>query len=481
MTSRLAHLLCVAAASVPCCTTVHNDRGDDAGVPADHGPSPCPPDGLAIEHVNVLAMTPGATPLRDATVIVRGQRIDWIGPAEQAPIPSGATRLDARGRWLIPGLIDAHVHIENPRLMRLLLQDPAIADDAISPDDVYFPFLAHGITQIGNLGAMSEAIGERRAIEAGTLLGPHAMLAAMVDGDPPLWPVGFSRPAATPEAGRQVVRDEIAEGYDMVKVYSNLTLDTFTAIVDEAHSRGVKVVGHIPGRGAPIEPYFQTGYTMVAHAEEFAFRAADSSDAEVARMVAAAALHGTGMMTTLTVDQRILEQTLDPSTLHSRPELQYVHPLVRRWWFDHNPYIGRNSPDRIAQLRRIVEFNDKLVRAFVAAGLPVLAGTDSLVPGVVAGASLHDELAALVAAGLTPTQALEAATRVPATWMGVINDRGTIELGKRADLVLLDGDPTGDITNAGKIAAVIRNGRWLSRHDLDAKLADLARRYAAAP
>jgi imidazolonepropionase-like amidohydrolase len=434
---------------------------------------------LAIEHVTLLPMTRGSLPIADATVIVRGQRVSWIGPSKRASVPACATTIDARRRWLIPGLVDAHVHVESPRMMRLILQDPSIPEEAINDADPYLPYIARGILQIGNMSAMSETIGQRRAIETGRVLGPHTMLAAMVDGDPSLWPVGITRVAATPEDGRQVVRDEIAEGYDMVKVYSNLTLDTFTAIVDEARSHGVKVVGHIPGRGTPIGPYFQAGYTMVAHAEELAVRVVGEEDAEVAHMVAAASLHGTGLMTTLTVDQRILEQTLDPSTLHTRPEIQYVHPVVRRFWYERNPYIGDGSAERVAELRGIIALNDKLVRAFVAAGLPVLAGTDSLVPGVVAGFALHDELAALVAAGLTPYQALEAATRAPCEWMGVAEDRGTVEVGKRADLLLLDADPLVDITNTQRIAGVVTNGRWLPRRELDAKLDELAKRYAA--
>jgi len=472
----------VVTTVVACNATDPTDRPTDRPTEqaTDHTTGDAAPV-LAIEHATLLAMTPGSTPVADTTVIVIGQRVAWIGPSARAEVPRRATRIDARGHWLLPALVDAHVHIENPRLLRLLLQDPSIPETAVADADTFLPFVAHGILQIGNLGAMSEAFGQRRAIETGRVLGPHMMLAAMVDGDPPIWPVGFTRVAATPEAGRQVVRDEIAEGYDMVKVYSKLSLETFTAIVDEARSRGVKVVGHIPGRGTPIEPYFQPGYTMVAHAEEFAFRALDGSDAEIARMVGDAALHGTGVMTTLTVDQRILEQTLDPTTLHTRPEIQYVPPLVRRFWFDDNPYIGRNTPDRIAQLRGVVAFNDKLVKAFVAAGLPVLAGTDSLVPGVVAGFALHDELAALVAAGLTPYQALDAATRAPTAWMGVGDDRGTVELGKRADLLILDADPLADITNTRRIAGVIASGRWLPRAELDARLAALAQRYAGSP
>jgi hypothetical protein len=197
-------------------------------------------------------------------------------------------------------------------------------------------------------------------------------------------------------------------------------------------------------------------------------------------MVALAKQNGTGVISTLTVDKRILEQILDPTTLHTRPEIRFVHPVTRRWWYERNPYIGHGTPERLAQLRGVIALNDKLVRAFAAAGLPVLAGTDSLVPGVVAGAALHDELVALVAAGLTPYQALDAATRAPAAWMGTAGDRGTLEIGKRADLLVLDADPLADISNTQRIAGVVANGRWLPRAELDARLAALARRYDRA-
>jgi hypothetical protein len=400
----------------------------------------------------------------------------WIGDAADSPPVARAHRIDGRGRWLLPALVDSHVHIENPRLLRLLLQDDSIDEAAVDDADVLLPYVANGVLQVGNLAAMAEAVGQRRAVEAGKVLGPHMMLAAMVDGDPPLWPVGFTRVAASPDDGRQVVRDELAEGYDMVKAYSQLSLDSFSAILDEARQHGVKVVGHIPQRGTPVDPYFQPDFT-IAHAEELAFRASDASDAEVQRMVDLARRNTTGLITTLTLDQRILEQTLDPSTLQTRPEIATVHPLLRRFWFDHNPYIGRDTPDRIAQLQTIIAFNDKVVRAFVAAGLPVFAGTDSMVPGVVAGSALHDELAALVHAGLTPYQALDAATRAPTHWIGVDSDRGTVAVGKRADLLLLDANPLVSITNTRSIAGVIANGRWLSRAELDAKLKDLELRY----
>lgn len=173
---------------------------------------------------------------------------------------------------------------------------------------------------------------------------------------------------------------------------------------------------------------------------------------DIARFVQLMKRSGAWLTATLTLNQRILEQVRDPATLQTCPELRYLSSMQRAFATDHNPYLGRRA-ELTPMMERVVDFNDRLVRAFARAGIPIVAGTDSTVPGVVRGFALHDELVALVHAGLTNEQALASATRLPAEWLGMAEDRGTIEKGKRADLVLLDADPLTDISNTRKIAA----------------------------
>jgi imidazolonepropionase-like amidohydrolase len=305
----------------------------------------------------------------------------------------------------------------------------------------------------------------------------------MLDGVPPFWPPGFTRMAGTPEDGRQAVRDIKAEGYDFVKVYGALNVDTFLAIVDEAQKQKLRTLGHIPLKARDnIDAIFVPNYTMVAHAEEFAHLSHSMSDEEIAHFVELAKRNGTALTASLTLDDRILEQTRGGlATLKSRPELRYLHPGVAPVWFEMNRYVTRNSPERIAQLEKTVEFNRKLVKAFVQAGIPVFAGTDSLVPGVMPGFALHDELEAMSAAGMTNEQVLQSATRMAMEWLGVAADRGTVEAGKRADLLLLDADPLANVANTRKIAAVIAGDRYLTRSDLDGMLEKLTKRYATMP
>jgi imidazolonepropionase-like amidohydrolase len=196
----------------------------------------------------------------------------------------------------------------------------------------------------------------------------------------------------------------------------------------------------------------------------------------IPRYVEMARRNGTWLVGTLTLDERIVEEMRDPDSLRARPELRYLPPLEYRVVMHDNPYLKDRSADRIANVQDIVDFNRALVKAFAAAGIPVLTGTDAPVPGVVPGFSLHDEFQSLSRAGMTNGQVLESTTRLPAEWLGTLADRGTVEIGKRADLVLLDANPFEDLANTRRIAAVIVNGRYLPRKELEKRLKVLAAR-----
>ena len=430
---------------------------------------------IAVEHVTVLSMSgKGARELPDTTVIMHDGRITSVTAAAQASVPKGVKRIDGTGKWLMPGLTDMHVHTSNDRMGRLYLHDPNFRDGTLRIQDIFTPYIVNGVLQILDLQSMSETVGQRVEIESGRVLGPHMLLAGMIDGSPPSWPVGMTRVAATPEDGRQAVRDVAAEGYDFIKVYSHLDLETFTAIVDEARRLNMRVVGHIPERGKGItEKFFQPGYDLVAHAEEFAQQTDPPDLGAIPRYVEMSRRNGTWLIGTLTVDERILEEMTHPETLRSRPEVRVLPGPMRAAWIEHNPYVARASPEFKQSVQRIIEFNQRLVRAFVAAGIPVLAGTDSTVPGVVPGFALHDELELMAKAGMSNWQVLESTTRLACQWLRVDQDRGTVEPGKRADLLLLSADPLTDVSNTRKIAAVIVRGHYLPRSELDRMLGAL--------
>jgi imidazolonepropionase-like amidohydrolase len=435
------------------------------------------PRPLLIEHVTVLPMTPGGVPIPNATVIISNGRIEAVDANPHALLPPHGRRIDARGKFLLPGFTDMHTHIQNDRLMRIWTGDKSIPDGAVNLEESLFPYVANGVTQVFNLTAMSEAVGQRVEIESGRILGPHMANAAMVDGSPPMWPLGMTRGAATPEDGRQTVRDLSADGYQFVKVYSKLTLETFSAVVDEARKHQMRVVGHIPQREQNLtEKFFQPGFDLVAHAEEFAQQTTPPANDAIPHYVEMSKRNGTWLTATLTLDERIVEQMRDPKSLESRADLRYLPPGEYRVVRNDNPYQKGVDATRIHYVQDIVDFNRRLVAAFATAGIPVLTGTDSPVPGIVPGFSLHDEFEALARAGMSNQEILEATTRLPAQWLGTIGDRGTVETGKRADLVLLDANPLTDIANTRRIRAVIVGGKCLDREFLDRKLATLAAR-----
>lgn len=437
---------------------------------------------IAIEHVTVIPMTRAGEVLKDMTVVIKNGRIASITPSATTKLEPTLGVLNGRDQFLMPALADMHAHIENYRLLRLYTGDETIPRDAIRTDYALLPYVANGVLQVFALTAMPETIAQRDEVESGRVLGPHIALAAMIDGSPSTWPLGMTRAAATPADGRQAVRDAHAEGYEFIKTYERLDLETFLAIVDEARKLGMKVTGHLPqNRKGLTEKFFVAGFGMIAHAEEVAQQEDPPAADRIADYARWAKRNDTWLTSTVSLDERILETITQPDSLKARPEIRYLAPLLQKITLEQNPYLRNLKPQDVDHVRRIVEFNRKLIPAFAAAGVPIVAGTDALVPGVVAGFSLHDELEALAKTGLTNRQVLEAATRLPAEWLGTSGDRGEIVVGKRADLLLLDRDPLQQIANTRRIAAVFVNGQYLSRIELDSRMRELRNAMRVTP
>jgi imidazolonepropionase-like amidohydrolase len=429
------------------------------------------PTAIVIEHVTLVPMTLNGSIVRDAAVVIKQNRIvSLTGPA-----PKGARRINGKGKWLIPGLTDMHVHLPSdglPRPPKYPTEAPTMFFDT---QDIMTPYVANGVTQVLNMDAVASSIGQRNEIAKATVLGPHMALAAVINGGK-----GRGRIANTPPDGRQAVRDIKAEGYDFVKVYSDLDVDTFLAIVDEANKLGLKVLGHIPDAfEGKLESAFVPGFSMVAHAEEFSKHSAEFTDQDAARFARLAKKNGTWVSPTLVVMRWIASESRSLNEMKASPYLKYTHPLLQSKWIVANRYNRNSTPELIAYFDKMVEFHRRLVRALKAEGVPMVAGSDAMTSGVVGGFSLHEELELLAGAGLTNEEALASATRLPAIWLGVDGDRGTIEVGKRADLILLDADPLLDVANTRKIKGVVLNGNWISGTTLDGMMASLAARYAS--
>ncbi|WP_284464655.1 amidohydrolase family protein [Chryseobacterium sp.] len=422
---------------------------------------------IAIKNVNIITMTLDKKIIKNATLVIKDNKIFSINEA----VPQLAKTIDGKGKWLIPGLIDIHVH--GVADINFGTSYPTEGDTFfVDNQDIMMPYIANGVTTIFDLNSRVENFAQRNEIIKGKIIGPRIALAALINGGN-----GSGRIANTPSDGRQTVRIAKAEGYEFIKVYSELNVETFKAIADEAKKQGMKVVGHIPdafkGR---IEEAFVPGFNLVAHAEELAKQSENYSDEDIQKFVRLAKENGTWLSPTLIVIKRIEEQARSIDIIPKLEGFPYIHPLMQNKWMTSNQYHDKSSPEFITYLDKMIGFNNRLVKAFKEAGIPLLAGTDSGCSGVVWGYSLHDEIELLVKAGLTPEEALNSSTRLSAKWLGIDDKIGTVEVGKFADLVLLDANPLENIQNTRKISDVFFNGQWVSKKKIDKMLSDLATR-----
>jgi imidazolonepropionase-like amidohydrolase len=449
---------------------------------------------LAITHVTLIDAT-GAPAQPDMTVLVSGQRISSIGPAKSMAIPGDAEVLDGTGKFLIPGLADMHVHLTGA-------SEPGGSREFIIP-----LLLANGITNVRDMGGYLESLTPlRKEINEGKRLGPQIVMAGpYLDGSPPLFQPSFVVTNAVEASSN--VHELIQRGVDFIKVQSILSRDAYFAIAAACKREHISFVGHVPDRVTAAEasdagqrsiehltgelracsndePRLMRKQFIAApkketvaqsHARQAAWQRellASYSDAKARELIDKFLRRQTWQVPTLIVLKNDAFPTPESDPSHDA-RVKYIPKKFLENWAKGTRGYDKGATAQEFELRKAL-FAKSL--AFVGkmndAGVPIMAGTDTAAPYVFPGSSLHEELALLVEAGLTPLQALQAATKNPAEFLGKLPTQGTIESGKFADLLLLDADPLADIHNTRKIQALILRGKLLDRNALNDMLAD---------
>jgi imidazolonepropionase-like amidohydrolase len=406
------------------------------------------------------------------TVLIRDGLIVEVAPAATVAVPPGARRIDGTGRYLVPGLTDAHVHLRD-------------TSELLS-------YLAHGVTTVvhlsGPLGNLPDVLDLRARVDRGEILGPRILASGrLIDGNPPIF-AGVSTSVETPEEASRVVESQVDAGVDFIKVYNNLRTDALRAVTRTAHRRGVAVWGHIPridGRDTALQNALAAGLDVIAHGEELFFtilyRDVERQLDRGAMPIVDAALigetvqrvreSGVAVIPNLSFVAMTRAQLDDLAGVLADREARFLHPTIRGMWKQQNPTRRADIARFDLRERGKSTALKTLTLALNQAGVPLLLGTDAAAPGMYPGKSAHIELKELVGAGLTPNQALATGTRTAGRIIGRQLHGGapfgTVTVGSRADLLLLEADPLADIANVAVIAGVFVRGEWFTRAELD--------------
>jgi imidazolonepropionase-like amidohydrolase len=387
----------------------------------------------------------GAPALRDAAVVIHDGRIAEVGPRYRVKVPKHAEIVDARGKFILPGLWDMHAHFEQ-----------------VEWGPIY---LAAGVTTVRDCGNEFEFItAVRDAIAHGRGLGPRLLLAGVVDGTGPL-SLGVER-VDTPEQARQWVDRYHEAHFQQMKIYSSVKLEEVKAVADEAHKLGMTVTGHVP-EGLNAYQTIEAGQDQINHIEYIidlmhapfpadmsrpdrmkTLANVDLNSPEAKKAIAFLKEHHTVVDPTMALFEFFTATTAKPPASFE-PGVNKIAPELAQQLTDVGP---PNEQTEIGE--KVFEKELAIVGALHRAGIPIVAGTDQTVPGY----SLHREIELYVQAGFTPMEAIQAATIVPARVMGVEKELGTVQKGKRGDVIVINGDPLADIHNTRKVETVIANG-----------------------
>jgi imidazolonepropionase-like amidohydrolase len=400
---------------------------------------------LAITGATVIDVTTGAR-RTGLTVLTRGDRIAAIGP--RIAIPPGATRVNGKGKFLIPGLWDMHTHHQGTGAECLDL------------------FVAKGVIGTRDMGGDADFILPlRERVRSGAILGPEIVASGpMLDDAPPGFP--YRRRTTNAREAIEAVRDLKGLGVDFIKVHDHTPREVFFAIAAEAPKVGLPFAGHVPS-AVTVEEAAGAGMRSIEHLANYrVFDECSTGDtyslSDCARLFDKLAAKGVWETPTMAFSQTIPDVFSGAPLKHAEYASDSLLALTRD-----NINHSHIDPKTLDKLRFANRLSLQAIHDLHARGNRFLAGCDGLVPGF----CLHDELEWLTKAGFSPLDALQTATINPARFLGRETSQGTVEAGKRADLLLLDADPLVDIRNTSRISAVIVRGKFIAKPELDRVIA----------
>lgn len=430
---------------------------------------------LAFVGVNVIPMTEPGVPVvvENRTVVVTGRRIASMHPADEVEVAEGTEAVEAEGMYLVPGLAEMHGHLPGPRMVQ---------SDA---RNLLFLYIANGVTTVRGMQGERSQLGLRARIARGQSLGPRLFV-----GSPSM----SGERVTTPAQGEQLVREYNEQGYDLVEVHEGLAPDVFDAVAATANEVGLPFGGRVPD-AVGLRHALASGQVSIDHLDN----TIEALVPDERLPTEGAGLFGVGdlldrvdtdLLPPLVEDMRAAGAWAVPTMVlwetvffgdrsadelrGVRPEVRYMPPETVEQWervVDERAAADPEANRQVAELRR------QILRALHEGGVRIVMGTDSPQIFSVPGFSVHHEMALWVEVGMTPYEVLEAGTRRVAEYFDALDDFGTIEIGRRADLLLLTANPIDDVANVARRGGVMVNGNWWSEERIQERLAGIAQFY----
>ena len=415
------------------------------------------PQIVAFTNVNVLPMDSDRV-LQDQTVIVNAGKIASIGASASAKVPAAATRIDGRGKFLMPGLAEMHGHVPPPTAPRELT------------DNVLFLYVANGVTTVRGMQGAPGQLELRERAKTGEAISPNLYLAG---------PQFSGNSVKTPEEAAERVRQQKAEGWDLLKVQMGLSLETYDAMARTAKEVGIPFAGHVPA-AVGVPHALEMGQLTIDHIDGYAEHLDGTAKpvpaAGVQDLVARTKKAGAWIVPTLVV----WETLRGPVSLESRtglPELKYLPRQQVTQWTGALQKRLTDPQFNAAEAKHYIDNRMQIMKALHAAGVGMLLGSDAPQQFNVPGFSIHHEMKRMADAGMSNYDVLKSGTASVGQYFKAQDDFGTIAAGKRADLLLLDANPLQNLAHAARRSGVMVRGRWIPESEIQSRLSQIAAAY----